>query len=75
MPKSQENVRKTDDFLVISGKCQEFFMVCLVGIFYILYFSGPCEKKKKRVECKIKGQNILHTLIMRISQCQIGFAY
>ena len=74
MPKSQENVRKTDDFLVISGKCQEFFMVCLVGIFYILYLSGPCEKKK-RVECKIKGQNILHTLIMRISQCQIGFAY
>ena len=26
--KSQENVKKTDEFLVISGKCQEFSMMC-----------------------------------------------
>ena len=28
LPKSQENVRKIDEFLVMSGKCQEFCMMC-----------------------------------------------
>ena len=28
LPKSQENVEKIDEFLLMSGKCQEFSVMC-----------------------------------------------
>ena len=64
LPKIQENVRKIDKFLVMPGKCLEFCMISLVEILHILCFSVQCEK---RVECKIKTQDILHSFITLVS--------
>ena len=67
LPKSQENVRKIHEFLVMPGMSGIFY-----EIFHILYFSVQFEK---RFEGKIKVQNILHTFIIHISQCGIGVTY
>ena len=45
LPKNQEIVRKIAEFLVISGKCQEFSMIYQVEIFHVLRFSVHCKKK------------------------------
>ena len=35
LPKSQENVRKINEFLVMSGKCQKFSMMYQVEMFNV----------------------------------------
>ena len=45
LPKSQENVRKIDESLIMPGRCQEFFMMYSVEILHILFFLFNVKKE------------------------------
>ena len=54
LPKSQENVRKIGESLLMSGKCQEFSVTWSVEIFHILCFLLNVKKKEFNVKKRPK---------------------